>query len=561
MTDAATDYPRTPNLIILAAALAGAVMGLFNIANTSIGWHLASGDWILTNRSFLFSDPFSFTSGGAAWIDHEWLFQVGVSVAYSIAGPAALVGVRAAAVATLAVLLLLISVRSGLSPAAALVLAMVSVAGAHGRFFVRPELVTLLVVPAAVWLFLRRDRFSSLGWLAGLAGLMVVGANSHGGALAAPPLFAGILGSEIFQMTLARKWNRSAIITGIAGLITAAGALLINPYGWHLFETPVRLAHLVDRASIPNPEWISPSPTQAPALYAAIVVGLVLLALRERRLAYWALFALATVLALRHIRNTGLFFALFPLAVAPSLATWTVLNGAQAEHPRVFRRANLLAAAAAAFLAVSQAIAPWPGFGFDWADNYYPESACDFLDAQRLPTEQLYNDVRFGGYLIHRYGPERQVFQDDRNEIHEHLLEEIWNIFQSSDTTAWTNLLGRYEASTALVRYHPQIRVTDPSGNDLGSRGFSTLWFPQKTWALVYWDDVAMVLVRRDSAPPDLIDRFEYRIFRPDDLSYLEHRLQADPSLIRSVAVELARAKQVNPTSWRARAIDKIIRQ
>ena len=64
----------------------------------------------------------------------------------------ALVGVRAAVVATLALLLLLIGVRSGLSPAAALVLAMVSVAGAHGRFFVRPELVTLLVVPAAVWL-------------------------------------------------------------------------------------------------------------------------------------------------------------------------------------------------------------------------------------------------------------------------------------------------------------------------------------------------------------------------------------------------------------------------
>ncbi|MEJ2580137.1 MAG: hypothetical protein P8127_00630 [Acidobacteriota bacterium] len=558
MTDAATDYPRTPVLIVLAAALAGAVMGLSNIANTSIGWHLASGDWILGNRSFLYADPFSFTSGGAAWIDHEWLFQVGVSIAYSIAGPAALVGVRAAVVATLAVLLLLIGVRSGLSPAVALILAMVSVAGAHGRFFVRPELVTLLVVPAAVWLFLRRDRFSSPGWLAGLAGLMLVGANSHGGALAVPPLFAGMLGAEILQTTLAREWNRSAAASGIAGLIIAAGSLLINPYGWRLFATPVRLAHLVDRASIPNPEWVSPSLTQAPALYAAIVVGVVLLALRERRVAYWTLFALATVLALRHIRNIGLFFVLFPLAVAPSLATWPALNDARTKRLRAFSRTNILAVAAAALLAVSQAIAPWPGFGFGWADNYYPESACDFLDAHGLPTERLYNDVRFGGYLIHRYGPERQVFQDDRNEIHEDILEEIWNVFQASDTTAWAELLGRYEASTALVRYHPEIRVTDPSGNDLGSRGFSTLWFPQKMWALVYWDDVAMVFVRRDRAPSDLIDRLEYRIFRPDDLSYLERRLREDPSLIRSVTEELYRAKRVNPTSWRAQAIGNI---
>ncbi len=63
-------------MIVVTAALTGAVLGLFEIANTSIGWHLATGDWILANRAFIHADPFSFTSGGAPWIDHEWLFQV-----------------------------------------------------------------------------------------------------------------------------------------------------------------------------------------------------------------------------------------------------------------------------------------------------------------------------------------------------------------------------------------------------------------------------------------------------------------------------------------------------
>ena len=175
--------------------------------------------------------------------------------------------------------------------------------------------------------------------------------------------------------------------------------------------------------------------------------------------------------------------------------------------------------------------------------------------------DQLYNDVRFGGYLIHRYGPERQVFQDDRNEIHEPLLRRIWKIFQSSNVRAWSNLLADYGADTALVRYHPPIRVSDPAGNDLGFRGFSTLWFPDTEWALVYWDDVAMVLVRRSAAPAGLLERHEYRVLRPDDLAHLEDRLAADPALLPVIARELERAARANPMSRRAQAVARLIQR
>jgi hypothetical protein len=530
MTLASTHSPRIPTPIVIAAALAGAILGLFEIANTSIGWHLASGDWVLSNQAFLYADPFSFTSGGALWINHEWLFQVGASIAYSLAGPIALVLLRALTIAALATLLLVVGVRSGLSPAAAVVLSLLCVAGARGRFFVRPELVTLVIVPTAVWLYLRRERSSSPVWLAALAGLMIVGANAHGGALVVPLLFAGILAAEGLQMALTRHWSRETIISGIAGFATAVLALLVNPYGWHLFTVPLRLAHLVDQDHIPNPEWISPSPVQAPVLYAAIAISVVVLALRERRLAYWALLLMATALALRHIRNLGLFFVLLPLAVAPALATWRALSTGREESKKSHRRANLLAVTAVSLLAVSLAIAPWPQFGIGFADTYYPNSACSF-------------------------------FQDDRNEIHEPLLRRIWEIFRASDVAAWSELLGSYSADTALVRYHPQIHVTDPAGNDLGNRGFSTLWFPAAEWALVYWDDVAMVFVRRDSAPPGVVERHEYHVIRPDDIAHLEDRLADDPALRRDAAEELARAVRSIPTSSRAREIAELIRR
>ena len=561
MTLKSTSQSRIPTTIVVTAALAGAVLGLFEIANTSIGWHLATGDWILANRVFVHADPFSFTSGGAPWIDHEWLFQVGVSIAHSLGGPTALVILRALTIAGLAVLLLVIGARSGLSPASALVLSLVCIAGARGRFFVRPELVTLLIVPATVWLFLRRAQRSSALWLAGLAGLMIIGANAHGGALVVPILLAGIFIAEVVEMALAKNWHRGTVISGLVGIATAVGALLINPYGWHLFTVPVRLSHLVNLDHIPNPEWISPSLTQAPILYAALAATVVVLALRERRLAYWALLLMVSVLALRHIRNVGLFFVLLPLIAAPSLATWRVLTISKEESRHDQRRTNLLAVVAVSLLALSLAIAPQPRFGLSFAEDYYPDSACSFLDAEDLPTAELYNDVRFGGYLIHRYGPERRVFQDDRNEIHEPLLRQIWKIFQSSDVGAWSDLLAGHDADTALVRYHPPISVTDPAGNELGLRGFSSLWFPTSDWALVYWDDVAMVFVRRHDAVTGLLERHEYRVLRPDDLHFLEQRLRGDPALLPFVAQELARAARANPTSWRAHQIASLIQR
>ena len=551
--------PRLTLIILLAALAAGAVLGTFEIANTGIGWHLASGRWIVENRGFLRSDPFSFTAAGVPWIDHEWLFQVGVALARKVGGAPALVALRALLVAVMAALLLGIGVRSRLGPPTALLLSVLCVWGARPRFFMRPELVSLLLVPAVVWIFLRRDEQRSRVWLVALAGLMVVGANAHGAVLVVPFLLAAILAAEVAQMAITRCWRRQAIVSGMLAVLAAASALLVNPYGWRLLTVPFRLTHLVGQPHVPNPEWISPTPAQAPALYIAIVCGLLLLALGERRAGRWVLFFLTAALALRHVRNLGLFFVLLPLAVAPAMARWALFRDEGVRSRSLVRRSHILAVVAALVLAVSVAVAPWPRFGFGFAPDFYPEEAADFLDREGLPASNLYNDVRFGGYLIDRYFPPRQVFQDDRNEINEPLLREIWEIFQRSDVDAWDALMTRFEIDTALVRYHPSIRVTTPNGRDLGLRGFSALWFPRRSWALVYWDDIAMVLVRRASATQGLLERHEYRVVRPDDLDHLEERLLAEPELRPLAAAEVRRALDETTVDQRARRFAAMI--
>jgi hypothetical protein len=405
-----------------------------------------------------------------------------------------------------------------------------------------------------VWLFVERLKWRSKYWLLWLGGLMVFGANAHGATLVVPILLGGILAAESVQMAATKKWDPSIFLSGVAGAVVSVLALLVNPYGWNLYGVPFKLAHLVDQAHIPNPEWVPPTFSSSPLLFLVIGLSIVLMGLRERRAARWILFAMVSALALRHIRNIGLFYVLLPLAVAPALSSWRIFGGT-ADGPDTRWRVNLLGIAAAAVLALSVATSPQPRFGFGFADNYYPAAACQFLDREGLPLNQLYNDVPFGGYLIDRYAPARLVFQDDRNEIHEKLLREIWEIFQKSDVRAWSGLLSRFDADTALVRYHPPLEVSTPDGRALGERGFSALWFPRKVWALVYWDDVAMVFVRREGAPGALLENHEYTVLQPDDMAHIAKGLAEEPDLIESAARESERALAAAPTSERAHEI------
>lgn len=544
-----------PTLIVLVALFAGALLGTFQIANTSVGWHLSSGRWILDNRSFIHSDPFSFTSGQAPWVDHEWLFQVAAAVVHEAGGAPALVALRGLGIGILAVMLLVIGVRSGLAPSWALLLSIICVVGARPRFFLRPELVTLLVVPSACWLFLTRGGRRTWRWLAWLALVMVIGANSHGGALVAPFLLGGMFAAETTQCVLRRRFSTATLVSGFAAIAVVAVSLLINPYGWRLYEVPFKLAHLVDQPHIPNPEWVSPTFAQTPFLYVALGAAVVIMGLRERDLARWVLLGMAAALAVRHIRNLGLFFVLLPLAVAPALASWQELARGRAADVPGRRQLPILVVTAALILAVSVAASPWPAFGFSLADGYYPRGACDFLDRESLPRSQLYNDVRFGGYLIQRYAPSRLVFQDDRNEIHEELLRNIWSILRRNDVQAWNRMLENYECDTALVRYHPPLEVSPPDGGGPELRGFTARWFSRTAWALVYWDDIAMVFVRRQEAPPEWLARHEYHVIRPDDLEHLQWQLRRNPDLWTQAISEAQRALTAGPDNRRAASI------
>src|SRR6516225_1899033 len=72
------------------------------VRNSDFWMHLAAGR-LLANGEYRFGvDPFSYTSTGAYWVNHAWLFDLGLYTAYQAFGGVGLVVLKALAIAGLA---------------------------------------------------------------------------------------------------------------------------------------------------------------------------------------------------------------------------------------------------------------------------------------------------------------------------------------------------------------------------------------------------------------------------------------------------------------------------
>jgi len=543
-------------LPLLFIGCAGISAAFYQVQNTSVGWHLAAGRWMLEHQRILDFNPFTFTAQDHAWLNHEWLFQI--ILALFDRGAAGVPGLlRVFLVSGLAILLYRQSHRAGMSPASAVFLSVLVLWAARWRFYLRPELFTLILLPAGMGVFLRRRNFSFplAGGILGL--IMLVGVNAHAGILILPPLLLLIsLGDYLDRR---KNFDPKNLVEDAGILMAMSIAALANPWGWRTLLAPLGLARLVGKAWVPNPEWLSPDWAYFQELYITLGFGFVLLLFVEKGWSRRLPFMAVAFLALRYVRNEGIFFVLLPLFFGPALAR--IEKGIdELRKERIYRkvRAGLLFLGS---VVICLAMIDAPGFpsGLGYSEDRYPQEACRFLEKAGLVSGPIYNDVRFGGWLIGRYYPPTQVFIDDRNEIHEDLLRDLWEISRSSSPSRWQAMLDSYDVKTALLRYHEPVEIQSPEGEYLGHRGYSTLWFPVSRWALVHWDDTAMLLVDRRQVDAEWLARYEYRVLRPDDIDFLRRRLRENPKLRVEAARELSRRVSENPRCLRALDLIRIL--
>lgn len=523
------------------------------IADPDLWWHLAAGRAMMATGAILRHDVFTHTLFGEPWIDFEWLAQLALYGVERMGGPWLLIAARA--VLSVAVLALLITgVRSrGARGAALLVSAWVALAVLRPRFFVRPELATLVFFPFLVWATLRfldgresRRRFWAL-----TAALFALWANLHGG-FAYGLLWLGLAAVGAY---LSHRAGAGHVFGGAAALGAAAACL--NPWGPLLYKVfLIHAGQLESGAHIK--EWAPTRFDAAPAfwgVFAAAYLALLWGIRRKKASArFWGPSLVAfSLLGAAHYRNAALFAFIALPAITAIVAA--ALRDADAATRRKLAASAAAAAALAIVLALPRIRTRLPAAAVP--DILFPRGAAAFVRDNGIDG-RMYNDYGDGGYLEWTLGPARLTFMDGRYLFHPFLrkLARFESLADPERGRAfWAEWFARHGVDHAIV---PLLFLSADFAGGAAGLTYGDVMFPDDAWSFVYWDDRSGVFVKRGRKFERLIAS-AYRVLRPYNIERTLAAIRNGEGRAQ-LAAELARHERAVPRSVMRDVIERLAR-
>jgi tetratricopeptide (TPR) repeat protein len=485
-----------------AAALCVFLAGFHSVIDPDIWFHLRAGREILAGH-LPRADTFSFPSAGNRYVDLHWLFQAIAAIVFQAGGEPALVWMSCLAVLGTYAIVFRLACRHVPAPLAAVLVALGAIVASE-RFNPRPEILSFLWFALSAWLLQRhREGSRRAAWT--IPAVLLLWVNSEG-------LFVLgflLLGAAILDAPRDRRlWQ---------ALSLSAAAVFVNPWfaegALHPFVLFTRISQALPIYSRTIGEFLGPFHDEA--LHPAVIVfpfylgviGLALAAAGTRPRRGELLVAAAMVyLSFTARRN----LALLPIAMTPVLARWLTRGWAwpRVESrlrgiPSSVRPALSPTAAGLAFLSLG-----WFAVGLatdriyahaetnrrcgtEPAPTAFARGAAQFLRDNRVPGP-LFTTFAAGSYLISAY-PEDKVFIDGRLEVHSTTHYERY-LRMLSGGSAWQQADAQYRFNAAVMQYMDAMDLVLERLRDPG-------------WAPVFLDDNAIVLLRRNEANRQIIER------------------------------------------------------
>ncbi len=509
-----------------ATLLVGAALAFRRLGNFDTWWHLASGRWIVNNRTIPDTDTLSFTVPDHPWINLQWLYDVMIYLLHGIGGADLLV-ITSAAAFTAAVWLLMRTLRHRLDEVAASILCLWAILIAEERFYIRPEMVSFILLQAVLWLLMTVRRNDGRGlWL--LVPIMLLWVNCHslfiiglfcigcavGGALAARLPF------------LPSGWRQASDLGPVATrrLLISAGAValttLLNPYFLDGLLFPLKLMSRFDTSNAafqtigefrrPFSDYFLTFSIGAFQTFFFLGIGVICVAaivgwrapdkgggsseasVRGFDLTWLLIFAGLAYLSVMARRNTSLF----ALGAAPIVGYCFALIGGRAKSGLRDTYRKLSGVLAPVMLVACMGL-----IGLVATNNYYwrdgttrefglgilevnfPIRAAAFSREAGLKP-RLYNDLTAGGYLTWDAAVDGGVFIDGRLEVYD---TEFFSRYVKdfSHPRGWRQQLDRYDVNTVLLFHRWSNR-----------HGMIRFLMQDPGWRLVYLDEVAVIFVR-----------------------------------------------------------------
>jgi hypothetical protein len=261
----------------------GVAMALFRLipteADPDLWGHLRFGLDTLTTGRIVRPDTYSYLTGDQPWINHEWLAEVIIAIAWNAAGAgsggAGIVAVKVAIGLAIAVVVCrhLITRAVGVPLLGALLMTAYGMAVIlPGLRSLRPQAFTYLAF-ALLLVWIHRASRGRVAWMALAPPLMALWANLHGGFVAG----LGVLGVWVLSDAIRLRGRPSgALVITVA----SAAATAITPYGWTLWTFLART--LGPRPEIAEWQGVSLVTIQGLAYLAVAGTGVTALFLTRR---------------------------------------------------------------------------------------------------------------------------------------------------------------------------------------------------------------------------------------------------------------------------------------
>lgn len=478
---------------------------------------LATGRHIAETGHIPFSDAWSHTALGQPWVMHEWLSSLLLFGLFKLAGFPGIIIVKVLLLNLLFAAGMMMARARGLSPLAVLLVSALAVMAAQVGFSERLQIITFLGLAALLHLIeqLERGRISTKIFLV-ITGLgFALWANLHLGLLAGLLVLGFYCLDRLVYGVRKREWKPSK--TAAASLALALTAVLVNPYGFRLIKPffkfyfdPGLMAFdelifksIHEYTSIFSPSIISDASVRWGIAWLAFSALGILLNWRKPRVFHiliWGGFFYFSFYAVRYL----------PLFVVASMgftfANWNEaflrlpVNKLKIISQRHLGNAALLSMCLCLMAAGTYSFARTmkTGSPLGLKKDAFPVQGVQLIKGN-FSGLNILNDLYDGGYLLWHRIP---TFIDGRLAPFQNILPDYLNIIRGE-----AELLEKYGVELALLRY-PR------SGKSLSQRLHQYL-SSSPEWALVHWDDVCLIFVKRTAVPTGMLAAREYRHLNP----------------------------------------------
>ena len=505
-----------------------------------------SGQWIVQNSSFIYSDMFSYTHSGVEWVNVKWGFEVLIYGLSRIGGPE-LIPVLQAVVAVVLVWLSRKSAglffnsfrgeKSKFPDSAALLAILLLLIGIEFRMISRPEMVSHLFT--AVFLFyLLRYRDTPDNRIYWLILYQIIWTNFHEAfGIGIVILIAFTVGCWLEYLYGKYKVSSNPFqLPKVLSLVTALSILgiSINPYGprqilhpFNIFGQLKQNKFTTELVSFNHPLYWNWEAYLAIGVFALCLIGLFLIRTNKQRrlldfsrlvekpgLGYLFLFGLFSYLGLTAYRNIPFFLIVsFPMFVL--CLPWVSAN--LLSGLSLWRKwfANQSAPAYAAILVISLALWVSAGTGFYYnslekRDNYglkidvlkNPTGAANFI--QRHNIEGLcFSDYLTSSYLLWHLQPDFRTYIDlrDLDVFEPEFFEEFFGAVASPGIFQKIDQEYQFDYIVLYRKQFYELHAFLANASD---------------YELVYADVVAAVYVRKGDRFASLIDEYGYQLGERD---------------------------------------------